>query len=89
MSSEVDFDEVWKNIRLNKGETFETLRGLKFTYSILGPWVVISGSDFRITKKNFIKAFNMMPVASPEKFGADIQGKYYVHAILSDPRIMY
>lgn len=87
MSKDVSFDEIWKKIRSYKGETFITLRGLKFTYSILGPWVVISGSDFRITKNNFNLAFNMMPVLRPEGFGANIQGKYYVYAILSDPRI--
>jgi hypothetical protein len=87
MSNENNFNEIWKKIRLHKGEIFTTTRGLEFAYSILGPWVVISGSDFRITKSNFQLAFSMMPISEPEDFGNLIQGKYFVHAILNDLRI--
>ena len=63
------------------------LKILEFSYSILGPWVVISGSDFRITKSNFKLAFSMMPISEPEDFCDAIQGKYFVYAILNDLRI--
>jgi len=51
-----DFDEVWDRIRSNRGKVFRTVRGLDFSYKMLGPWVVIDRTDYRITKRNFKKA---------------------------------
>jgi len=81
------FNEIWERIRQHRRETFTTARGLKFSYSILGYWVVISGTDFRITKTSFERAYAEMPVANPEDYTGDVQGKYFIHAILTDPRI--
>ena len=83
----VKFTEVWKSIRLHKGDVFTTAKGLKFTYSILGNWAIISNTDFRITKTSFEKAYNEMPILDPEEYSEDIQGKYFIYAILNDPRI--
>ena len=82
-----DFAEVWERIRQHRKETFSTVRGLKFSYGILGNWLVIYDTDFRVTKTSFMNAYYQMPVAGPEDFTGDIQGKYYIFAILSDPRI--
>ena len=54
---------------------------------MLGNWVVVSDTDFRITKTSFLNAYVELPVDNPEGFGVDVQGKYYVYAILTDPRI--
>ena len=88
MDTKIDFEEVWKKIRMNKGEKFTTVRGLDFTYKLLGPWVVIDRTDFRITKKNFQKAYGMLPVKEPDDFGHEVTAKYYVHAVLTDQRIV-
>ena len=82
-----DFDEVWERIRSNKGEVFRTVRGLDFTYKMLGPWVVIDRTDYRITKSNFKKACEMLPVDGPDSFGDDVTARHYVYALLTDPRI--
>ncbi|TRO55578.1 hypothetical protein E2P71_02530 [Candidatus Bathyarchaeota archaeon] len=82
-----DFDEVWERIRQHRKETFTTVRGLKFRYGILGNWLVIYDTDFRVTKTSFMNADAQMPVADPEDFTGDVQGKYYIYAILTDPRI--
>ena len=81
------FDEVWDRIRSNRGEAFRTVRGLEFTYKILGPWLVIDRTDYRITKRNFQKAYEMMPVDGPDDFSDDVTAKYYVYAVLTDPRV--
>lgn len=83
----VGFDDVWDRIRQHKKEVFTTTKGLSFTYSILGNWVVISNTDFRITKTNIRNAYNELPVDNPEGFSEDVQGKYFIYAILTDPRI--
>jgi hypothetical protein len=87
MNPKLSFDEIWENIRAHKGETFKTLRGLEFNYSMMGVWLVVSRSDFRITKKNIKTAYELMPVDSPEEFPPEIQVPYYVYALLTDPRI--
>ena len=81
------FNQVWDRIRQHKWETFTTTKGLDFTYSILGNWVVVSNTDFRITKTSFMNVYNELPVNTPEDFGDDVQGKYFIYAILMDPRI--
>ena len=73
---------------MNKGEKFRTVRGLDFTYKLLGPWVVIDRTDFRITKRNFKIAYGMLPVEDPDDFGKEVTAKYYVHALLTDQRII-
>lgn len=87
MNTKPSFDEIWERIRAHKGETFKTLRGLEFNYSMMGVWLVVSRTDFRITKKNIKNAYDLMPVAGPEEFPQEIQVPYYVYAILKDPRI--
>ena len=87
MDAEADFEEAWNRIRMNKGEKFRTVRGLNFTYKLLGPWVVIDRTDYRITKRNFQLAYGMLPVDGPDGFGEEVTAKHYVHAVLTDPRI--
>jgi len=81
------FDEVWDRIRSNRGEVFRTVRGLDFSYKLLGPWVVIDRTDYRITKSNFKKAYGMLPVDGPEGFGDEVTARYFVYAVLTDPRV--
>ena len=87
MDAGADFEEAWNRIRANKGEKFRTVRGLDFTYKMLGPWVVIDRTDYRITKSNFQKAYGMLPVDGPDGFGEEVTASYYVYAVLTDPRI--
>lgn len=87
MDAEAGFEEVWNRIRANKGEKFRTVRGLDFSYKMLGPWVVIDRTDYRITKKNFQLAYGMLPVDGPDDFGEEVTARYYVYAVLTDPRI--
>ena len=88
MSTETSFDEAWSQIRSCKGEAFKTERGLEFKYSLIGNWIVVTGTDFRITKRNFQKAYGMLPVDNPDGFSEDIMAPYFVHAILTDTRII-
>jgi hypothetical protein len=83
-----EFEELWKKIRAHKNETFRTIRGLDFTYNVLGPWLIISRTDLRITKSNFKKAYDMLPVDDPDSFSNEVTAKYYVYSILTDPRII-
>ena len=81
------FDEVWDRIRSNRGEVFRTVLGLDFSYKLLGPWVVIDRTDYRITKSTFKKAYEMLPVDGPEGFGDEVTARYFVYAVLTDPRV--
>ena len=82
-----DFADIWNKIKQHKREVFTTTKGLTFSYSILGNWVVVSNTDFRITKTSFENAYREMPVDDPVEYGEDVQGKYFIYAILTDTRI--
>jgi hypothetical protein len=87
MEIKTDFEEVWKKIRAHKREKFRTIRGLEFTYDVLGPWLIISRTDYRITKSNFKEAYDMLPLDGPDSFSEEVTAKYFVYSILTDPRI--
>ncbi|MGG7162445.1 hypothetical protein [Clostridium ihumii] len=81
------FDEVWNRIVKNEGNTFKTKRGLDFTYKICNDGLVTSRTQYKLSKSEFKKVFDMMPLKGPGVINNIVRGPAYIWAILNDKRI--
>ncbi len=85
-----DFDDVWRRVVMRAGEDFETARGLRFTYRIVGSSIRVrrDGREINrsLSRTNFREAIDRMPAKQPSDI-KDRQGASYVWGILMDPRI--
>lgn len=83
----MNFDQVWDNIVKHEGQTFFTITNLPFTYQIDQNRLITNRTDYPLSKANFKKAFELLPVQRPGAFSRDIRGSSYVYAIFHDRRI--
>jgi hypothetical protein len=81
------FTEVWARIRSCAGEGFRTRTGLPFTYVVDGDAIIPSRTDYRLSRLNFEKAFELVPISGPGDISNLVRGSAYVWAILHDTRI--
>lgn len=83
-------DVVWPRIAQREGETFRTATGLEFTYQVPGQYLTVNRDGREINRSlsrtNFAKALNAVPVARPSDI-SERQGSAYTWAILMDPRV--
>ena len=83
----MSFEECWNKIVNNVGESFHTITGLEFTFSIEGDYLTSSRTEYKIPKKDFEKVFDMGPLRGPGEISNDVRGSAYVWAIMNDNRI--
>lgn len=83
-----DFENIWQRIEKFQGEIFYTKSKLDFTYKIAENFLIPSRANFSLSKENFKKAFEQLPMKFPSKFSKDIMGTSYVWGIFSDKRII-
>lgn len=83
----LSFNEIWDKIRSNSGQVFRTITGKEFTYSVIGNYFLPSRTGYRISKKDFEKAYEMLPLDGPGKINNIVRGPSYVWAVLNDKRI--
>lgn len=81
------FEEIWILICENSGTVYETKTGKEFTYKIEQEYVIPSRTKYKIFKKDFEKAYEMMPLDGPGVIYDVVRGPSYVWAILNDNRI--
>jgi len=81
------FDEAWRRIVDNAGQTFATVRGVEFQYDIVGSTVVPRHTHYPLHRSQFDIAAARWPVTGPGKLNRIVRGPAYIFAILSDPRI--
>lgn len=82
-----DLDAVWRRIVATQGEEFRLKGGDPFVYSIEGLSVVPDRTGYPISKSEFGKALELVPLGGPGQVRDLVRGPSYVYAILSDPRI--
>jgi hypothetical protein len=82
-----DFEAVWQRIARYAGEEFHTVRGLEFTYQVDSNSLRTSRTDFVLSKGNFERAYEQVPLDAPADFSQDITGTSYTWAVLHDKRI--
>ncbi len=83
----ISFDTIWNNVKSNQEETFKTITGLEFTYSLEGDYLIPSRTDYKISKHDVHKAFDMLPLDGPGDINDIVRGPAYVWALLHDTRI--
>jgi hypothetical protein len=83
-----NFERVWRNIGLHAGEVFHTIRGLPFTYTIVGTSLVTSRTNYPLHMSQVRLAVERWPVRGPGQLQDLVRGPSYLYALLADPRIM-
>jgi len=81
------FEEIWSRIVTHEGETFHTITDKPFTYEIEGAGFYPSRTHYRISKSDFRKAYQMVPIDGPGVINRIVRGPAYVWAVLHDQRI--
>lgn len=78
---------VWARIKSLEGERFETKTGKEFTYTVKGEVFRVSRANQNISKQNFRKALDLVPLDGPGEIRTLVRGSAYVWAVLHDQRI--
>jgi len=81
------FEEIWRRIVTHEGEIFRTKTGLEFTYRIDGEGFYPSRTSYRISKTDFRRAYEIVPIDGPGVINDIVRGPAYVWAVLHDQRI--
>jgi|GEM_PF-2033025 len=81
------FREVWKRIIACEGEEFRTVTNLPFTYEVRGKLLRPSRTAYNISKSDFAKAYELVPLDGPGQISKLVRGPSYIWAILHDERI--
>lgn len=81
------FNEVWDRIIKNEGAILKTKTGLEFAYQVCNEGVITSRTSYKLSKSDFKKAFDMMPLDGPGRINDIVRGPAYIWAILNDKRI--
>jgi hypothetical protein len=58
---------IWDKVVSMEGHKFATSRGKKFSYKVIGEYIVVRESSARIPRSQFDKAQKMWPVAGPSR----------------------
>ncbi len=81
------FEEVWKRIVANAGQTFHTKDNTNFTYSIHGDEFHASPPSQKIQKSDFARAYEQIPIHKDALNVKIVKGPAFVWEVLHDPRI--
>lgn len=81
------FDTIWRRIEALQGQDFTTITGLPFTYRADERALFPSRTDYRLSRRNFEKAYGLVPFPNPGAISDTVRGPSYVWAILHDPRV--
>lgn len=81
------FEDTWNSIISHAGEEFFTKRNLAFRYKIINNSVVPDRTNYPLSKANFEKAAQLLPLDGPGQISDLVRGSSYVFAILTDKRI--
>jgi len=83
----ISFIDIWQRIIINEGSTFKTKTEKEFTYKILGNGLITTRTEYKLSKGDFEKAYNMMPIDGPGVISNLVRGSAYIWSILNDNRI--
>jgi len=81
------FEEIWRRIVACSGQQFLTKRKLVFTYEIRGSGFHPSRTKYRISKSDFLNAYQRFPIDGPHVINSIVRGPAYVWSVLHDERI--
>ena len=81
------FSVIWSRIEGLAGHEFKTKRGLRFSYHVEGNSLLPSRTDYRISREDFHRAFQLAPLPGPGAINDLVRGPAYVWSILHDIRV--
>jgi len=82
-----NIEAAWSRMGALEGEEFETKTGKPFSYEISGNIFRSSRAKYNITKSDFAKALELVPLEGPGKINNLVRGPAYIWAVLHDRRI--
>lgn len=82
------FADVWRLINHHQGERFHTKLGLPFTYQVQRDTFYPSRTRYAISKSDFRKAYEQLPLDGPGEIRDIVRGPTYVWSVLHDKRIL-
>ena len=80
-------ETIWLRLKQLEGESFETKTGLPFTFEISGDVFRPSRTKYNISKGDFAKALELVPIEGPGEIRDLVRGSAYIWAVLHDSRI--
>lgn len=80
-------ETVWIRLKALEGEAFETKTGKPFSYEISGNIFRPSRTRYDITKADFAKALELIPLDGPGEIVNLVRGSAYIWAVLHDRRV--
>ena len=85
--TKLSVDVVWRRIKAMEGKNFETKTGKPFTFEISGNVFHPSRTTYNISKVDFQKALDRVPIDGPGAINNLVRGPAYIWAVLHDHRI--
>jgi hypothetical protein len=82
-----NIDAVWARLKDAQGQEFQTKTGKLFTFDISGNIFHPSRTEYNISKRDFQKALEVVPLEGPGQISNLVRGSAYVWAVLHDRRI--
>jgi len=82
-----NIETTWARIKALQGQPFETKTGKPFTFEISGNIFWSSRTKYNITKHDFAKALDLVPIDGPGKISNLVRGSAYIWAVLHDQRV--
>jgi hypothetical protein len=82
-------EAIWARVKSYEGAEFNTKTGKPFKYDVVGNSIRPQHTERIISKVNFEKVLDHLPMDGPGEISKLVQGSAYVWAILHDPRIRH
>lgn len=79
----MEFPELWEQIKAHEGQVFYTVRGKELCYTVQGNTIIPSRTRYQLSRADFEKAFQQMPLSGPGQISSLVRGSSYIYAILS------
>lgn len=84
----MNINEFWMKLQQNEGVEFITVSALSFKYQFVSENTIrVSRANQLISKVNFEKAIERMPIEGPGEISKLVRGSAYVYALLMDVRL--
>lgn len=87
IAQDLSVDDIWLRVRAMEGEEFETKTGKPFTFEISGNVFHPSRTKYNISKADFQKALDLVPIEGPGVISNLVRGSAYIWAVLHDRRV--
>jgi len=83
---DITIDVIWNRIIKCEGAVFHQLRGKPYTYEIVGDILIPLGINQNISKTEFEKVLEFLPLSNTTKV-QHLRGPSYLYSVLMDERI--